>query len=75
VFLLGLNESFYQNKSKYINYSDWLGAGRPKDRSLNPCLVNNIFFSMSAFTGSEVHPTSYSMDMWAPLSWGKAAGA
>jgi hypothetical protein len=51
-------------------YSDWLRAGRPRDRSSSPGRVKNVFFSTSPRPALGVHPAFSQM-----CTGGKAVGA
>jgi hypothetical protein len=53
-------------------YSDWLGAGRPRGRSLSPGGGKN--FLQVVQTGSGVHPSSYPMGTGGYFPGVKAAG-
>jgi hypothetical protein len=49
-------------------YSEWLRAGRPRDRSSNPGRVKNFLFSTSG-----AHPAYYPMGIGCSFSGGKEA--
>jgi hypothetical protein len=54
----------------YIN--DWLRAGRPRGWISSPGRVKNFLHAIQ--TGSEAHPTFYSMGIGGSFPWGKAVG-